>query len=230
MNSLWTVSYIVLWVIVAGLVVLMMGLLRQLGLIQLRLGIEPGVLITNEGLERGTKAPDFEAVDVATKRPLQLSQFRGKRLVLVFLTPSCLACRDLVPHLNQVAHDYQGKIEMLAVCYGAGSTCAEFAGRFKLRITCLADQTNTVAGLYRISATLFAFLIDESGTIRIRGVVNSWPQLEALLSEEGTVQGERAWQPLTNQPSPANGNGSKDTGNLTLQRLESDRSAAHLDP
>lgn len=57
MNELWIVSYVFLWVIVAGLSVILVGVLRELGAITLRLGPEPGALITREGLERGTRAP-----------------------------------------------------------------------------------------------------------------------------------------------------------------------------
>ena len=39
-----------------------------------------------------------------------------------------------------------------------------------------------------------AFLINEEGVVLIRGVVNTWPQLEALIEQEGTFQGERSWQ------------------------------------
>ena len=195
MSNLWIASYVGLWIIVAALVFVMMGLLRQLGLIQVRLGVDPGVLITEEGLKRGTEAPDFEAVDVQIQQPVKLSELRGRSVVLVFLTPNCLACRQLAPHLNEVARAYRDKAEVLAVCYGAGSTCEELARRLRLRTPVLADPDNKIAANYGVNATPFAFLVDSHGTILIRGIVNSWPQLESLLNQEGTnFEGPLPWQ------------------------------------
>lgn len=51
----------------------------------------------------------------------------------------------------------------------------------------LVDPTYTVAESYDVRLNPFAFLIDENGIIRLRGLVNSWPQLDALMEEEGTV-------------------------------------------
>jgi methylamine dehydrogenase accessory protein MauD len=186
--DLWAASYVVLWIVVAALVFLVMGLLRQLGLIQLRLGIDPGVLITPEGLERGSQAPDFEAVDVQTERLTRATDFRGRRLILIFLSPNCLACRELIPHLNEFANERRSESSIVVICYGMKRSCAEFRRMFRLELSLLADPENKIAVLYQVRATPFAFLIDENGLVRIRGVVNSWMHLDALLKEEGTIQ------------------------------------------
>lgn len=52
-------SVVILWVAVAIVGFLLAGTLRQVGLIQLRLGADPGALITQGGLDRGTLAPKF---------------------------------------------------------------------------------------------------------------------------------------------------------------------------
>ena len=50
MSGVWLASYIVLWLVVLVLAFLLAGSLRQLGLMQLRLGDDPGALITDTGL------------------------------------------------------------------------------------------------------------------------------------------------------------------------------------
>src|SRR5438477_338320 len=62
MSGVWLASYVVLWVVVLLLAFLLAGALRQLGLLQLRLGDDPGALITDTGLQRGAEAPDFTAL------------------------------------------------------------------------------------------------------------------------------------------------------------------------
>lgn len=48
-NELWAASLVVLWIVVLILVFFVAGALRLIGLIQLRLGTEPGALITDSG-------------------------------------------------------------------------------------------------------------------------------------------------------------------------------------
>ena len=62
MSGVWLASYVVLWLLVLVLAFLLAGALRQLGLLQLRLGDDPGALITDTGLERGPTRSDFTAV------------------------------------------------------------------------------------------------------------------------------------------------------------------------
>jgi methylamine dehydrogenase accessory protein MauD len=205
LSGIWVAAFVALWIIVAVLAVLVMGLLRQLGLMQLRLGIEPGVLITSEGLERGKGAPDFEASDVRTGQTVRTSEFRGRRLALVFLTPTCVACRELVPHLNDVARERRRETAMLAVCFGATDACARLARETGIRVPLVADPTNVVGAHYEVRSTPFAFLVDANGTILIRGIVNSWPQIEALLDEEGTFQGTMPWQAVPNGSADLSG-------------------------
>ena len=66
---------------------LLAGALRQLGLLQLRLGDDPGALITDTGLERGVRAPDFDAVDSETRDLVKLSGLEAKPRMIVFASP-----------------------------------------------------------------------------------------------------------------------------------------------
>lgn len=114
----------------------------------------------------------------------------------MFLTPTCVACRQLVTSLNDVAREHRDQVEVITVCHGSEVTCGEFATAYRLRTPMLLDATNAIAESYDVRMTPFGFLIGEDGIIRLRGVVNSWPQLEALLEEEGTVN-PIPWQTVT---------------------------------
>ena len=200
--DLWTASLVLLWLLVICLAVLLVGALRQLGAIQLRIGPDPGVLITPEGLPRGAKAPAFAAVDVQTQRTVELAAFDGRRLLLVFLSTTCSACADLIPHIEAVARDHRKEVEALIVCRGTVAECQDFAARHKVQQPLLADPTNEIAQRYEVGVTPFTFLIDADGTVLIRGVANSWAHLEALLLEEGTFQ-TNTWQPVSGEVEAA---------------------------
>jgi len=96
MSGLWLVSYIALWLLVIALTLIVLGLVRQLGLIHLRLGPEQNVLTTKEGLELGSPAPDFRATDIVQGKEITLADLKGRQSVLVFVSPSCSPCLELM--------------------------------------------------------------------------------------------------------------------------------------
>ena len=83
--------------VVVVLAFLLAGSLRQLGLMQLRLGDDPGALITDSGLERGVQAPEFVAAHSETEEPVSLYELPPVPRLLVFASPGCLSCRELIP-------------------------------------------------------------------------------------------------------------------------------------
>lgn len=192
MADVWLASYVLLWAVVIVQTVLLLGALRQLGLIQLRIGSDPGILITAEGIPRGAMAPDFEAQLAASGTTVRRSEFLDRRLLLVFLSPSCVSCKQLIPHLNAIHKEYSKDVDILAVCNGSRRACADFARVFRIGPPVVADLSNGIAASFGINATPFAFLLDADGRVLIRGIANDWTQLERMLEEEGTFQ-TRPW-------------------------------------
>jgi len=86
MPRLWIASTIMLWVVVGLMAWLLAGALRQIGLLQLRLGDDPGALLTDDGLERGTVGPDFEAALIETGEPLRFGSIPGRPHLLVLMS------------------------------------------------------------------------------------------------------------------------------------------------
>ncbi len=153
MSELWVVQSILLWIVVAGLALLQLGILRQLGLIQLRLGTDPGALITNEGLPRGVEAPDFTATDVRSLTPVHLRALQGRPKVLIFLSPTCLACKELIPHLNAVARERKKDFHWLIVCYGTMDSCAQFGRLYEVQPPIISDVDNSIGERYIVHST-----------------------------------------------------------------------------
>jgi methylamine dehydrogenase accessory protein MauD len=192
-SGVWTASLVVLWVFFVLLAFLVVGALRQLGLIALRLGDDPGALITDEGLDRGTAAPEFQAIDSETGDRVHSASLAARPRLLVFLSPGCLSCRELAPGLNEVADTRSGEFDFLALCRGDLESCRAFARMNRLRTRMLVDPTGAVEAAFEISVTPFAYLLDHEGRVVIRGVANDWRHLESLLEQEGTLQAGRGW-------------------------------------
>jgi methylamine dehydrogenase accessory protein MauD len=188
MSGVWLASYIVLWLLVLALAFLLAGALRQLGLLQLRLGDDPGALITDTGLERGTLAPDFEAVDSESHELVKLSDLPPVPRMIVFASPGCLSCRELIPGLNEVRKTRSGEFDFLVICRGDVESCQSFGRMNRLEAPMVIDTNGQIEKDYLVTLTPFAYLLDHERNVVIRGIANDWRQLESLLDQEGTLQ------------------------------------------
>jgi len=200
MSGVWLASYIVLWVFVLLLAFLLAGALRQLGLLQLRLGDDPGALITDSGLERGSQAPNFTALDAESGEVVRLSDLPAVPRMLVFASPGCLSCRELIPGLNEVRQT-RGEYDFLVVCRGDLESCQAFGRMNRLEAPMVVDTTGQIEKDYLVSLTPFAYLIDHEGRVVIRGIANDWRQLESLLEQEGTLQAGMGFVPMDGEPA-----------------------------
>ena len=193
MSGVWLASYIVLWLVVLALAFLLAGSLRQLGLMQLRLGDDPGALITDSGLERGVQAPEFVAAHSETEQPVSLYELPQVPRLLVFASPGCLSCRELIPGLNEVRKTRSGEFDFLVICRGDIESCRSFGRMNRLEAPMVIDTNGQIEKDYMVTLTPFAYLLDHEGRVVIRGVANDWRQLESLLDQEGTLQAGRGW-------------------------------------
>lgn len=207
MSGVWLASFVVLWMLVLVMGFLLAGALRQLGLIQLRLGDDPGALITDTGLERGTRAPDFTALETGTGQSLTLSSLPNKPRLIVFLSPSCLSCRELVPGLNEVRATRGREFDFLVVCRGDVESCRGFASMNRLHAPMVVDTNGQVEKDFAVSVTPFAYLLDHEGRVVIRGIANDWRQLESLLEQEGTLQAGRGFTEVADDDAVAAADG-----------------------
>ena len=188
MSGVWLASYVVLWLLVLVLALLLAGALRQLGLLQLRLGDDPGALITDTGLERGTLAPDFTAVGAESSELVTLSELPPVPRMIVFASPGCLSCRELIPGLNEVRKTRAGEFDFLVICRGDVESCQAFGRMNRLEAPMVVDTNGQIEKDYLVTLTPFAYLLDHERNVVIRGIANDWRQLESLLEQEGTLQ------------------------------------------
>lgn len=194
-------SVVMLWIVLVVQAFLVAGCLRQIGLIQIRLGTDPGVLITSAGLSRGLAAPDVGGADVINGAIHRVSDYRQQLLALIFLSPSCQTCTRLIPHINAVAGAHEGELRFLIVCQGTDNACLEFARQHVVRVPVIADLEGRLMAQFETTITPFGFLIDPEGRVLIRGVVNDWTQLEALLVQEGTFERGLRWSAVPTNPA-----------------------------
>lgn len=205
MSGIWVASMIALWVVVLGLAFFLAGALREIGLMRLRMGDDPGALITDEGLPRGAVIPDFEAIKADTGDRVTVGAKANSTRVLILLSTGCLACRQLAPHINEVAQVHTD-IRLIPLVSGDLAGGRQFLRASKLRLDeALIDVGATVPGLLGTTLSPFVYVINKQGRVLARGVANDWRGLESLINEEGTLQAGRPFLPDTKDAVAAEG-------------------------
>lgn len=176
MTGAWLVSYVVLWgvVLFQGLVIFI--LLRQLGVMYL--GTAQGV--ANDGLPIGDRAPDFTASGLEGQ-DISLADFRGRPLLLVFGSPNCVPCRQLIPDLHVFARERAAEMRVLFLSRSEVEESRRFADELNLEVPIATVPNDELADKFRARVTPFAFLVDGEGVIQAKGLANNRDHLELLV-------------------------------------------------
>ena len=186
MSGLWLVSYLALWILVIILTIFVLGLVRQLGIMQARLGPEnKNLLITREGLAVGSAAPDIRGSDVMQQREFKLANLMGRPSIVIFISPSCAPCQELLPHIPELQNTWGKKGTVVLCSHGPSEASLHLARAHHLAIPVISDVEGTIAQAYKVRATPFAYRLDPNGIVRRRGIVNNYAGLTELL-DDGT--------------------------------------------
>lgn len=133
-------------------------------------------LLDRKNLNSGTPAPEFVQNDV-TGKPVSLSSFRGKYVLLDFWASWCGPCRQESPSLRQIYEDFKDrKFTILGISLDAADSKALWLEAIKndklswTQVSDLKHWDNQVAKLYSVRSIPETFLIDPNGIIIARGL------------------------------------------------------------
>jgi peroxiredoxin len=209
------------WLLVAVGAWLGFQLVRQNGRILVRLeSIErrlsprdAGKPKKERGLRFGTVAPDFELPDLAGERH-ELSEFRGKDLLLIFFNPKCGFCTKMADDLGALPADGgDGRAVPIVVTTGHLEENRKLVERYGIRCLVLLQEEMEVASQFRAQGTPTGYRIDKAGRIASELAVGAEPLLKLA-----------AMTTVDHDPPDASANGSanhqdKDYRSLAASRL-----------
>jgi peroxiredoxin len=122
------------------------------------------------GIQIGNMAPNF-ALLTFTGQKVQLSDYRGKVVMLNFWLTNCDGCRAEIPGMQkfyaaqQAAHK---AFVILGVNAGDnGATTQQFVREHSITYPILLDSDLSVDQLYHVSGTPTSYFIDREGIIRL---------------------------------------------------------------
>lgn len=177
-ETLWA-AVIVLAVVVVALVAAVFGLARQVGILYERIA-PVGALILDAGPKVGEQAPDFDLIGLDGRR-VELGRPAATSTLLFFLSPTCPVCKKLLPILRSTARSEAGWLRIVLASDGERGAQEKFYRQAKLED--FPYLLSTELGLaYKVSRLPHAVLIDETGHVKAKGLVNSREQLESLFT------------------------------------------------
>jgi peroxiredoxin len=119
--------------------------------------------LLRDGLPEGTAAPEFRLPRIGGGE-VTLSQYRGRKVLIVFSDPTCGPCNTLLPKLQRRS---ASGTDVNVVMISRGDQEANSAKITECGATfpVVLQRRWEISKLYGIFATPIAFLVDEEGTI-----------------------------------------------------------------
>jgi peroxiredoxin len=159
-------------------------------------GASPASESSAEGARIGAPAPDFELPDLGGK-PVTLSSFRGKTVVLEWFNPGCpfvKASHTKGSLMDTAARQQRSGVVWLAINsagpgrqgYGVEAN-REGAQRLKLEHPILLDESGRVGHLYGAAHTPHMYVIDKNGVLIYRGAIDNSPDGEGESPQSGKL-------------------------------------------
>ncbi len=175
MSSWWAASYAVLWLLVIALCVIVVALARQIGTLHLRLGPRGALELDDEGPPLGeapeaSDATDLNGVTVTVGGP-------GQSQLLLFTSPGCLVCEQVLPSLGAVAAAASMQPRVVTDADRHETLNAYRDKRLDVPIV----PAPRIAQRYDIPGTPYVVVLDDLGVVRAKGTVNNLEQLEGLI-------------------------------------------------
>ena len=173
---------ILLTLVVLVLVFAVIALARQIGILHTRLA-PAGALMTTAGPKLGEKISNMSIPDIHGK-PVDIGATgsninAGKAQLLLFVSPSCPICKELVPTAKNMARS-----EKLSLIFGSDGGKADQHLQYieKMGLQNYPYIVSLEMGMrFEVAKLPYAVLIDESGALRSKGLVNSREHLESLV-------------------------------------------------
>ena len=179
MTQALTMAVLVLAVIVIALVVAVFALARQVGILYER--ISPmGALMLDAGPKVGDPAPVF-SLPTLDGRQVDIGRAAATSTLLFFLSPTCPVCKKLLPILRSTARSEAAWLRIVLASDGERTAQEKFYRQSKLEE--FPYVLSTELGLaFKVSRLPYAALLDESGRVTAKGLINSREQLESLFT------------------------------------------------
>ena len=179
MTEALVVSNIISWIVIAGLLVIVYALARQIGVLYER--VSPmGALMMDTGPSVGTNAPVLALTDLAG-HAVNIGAPSPRSTLVFFMSPTCPVCKKLLPIVQSAAVSERRWLTIVLASDGEEAEHRRFVQRAGLAAFPYV-LSRELGMTYHVGKLPYAVLLDERGIVRAKGLVNSREQLESLFT------------------------------------------------
>ncbi len=120
----------------------------------------------------------------------------GRRLAVVFASPACAPCLDLLPDLASVARRWRVDTSLVVLLEtgGLAESHPSLQDWTRLPLPVLRDPDGELTRDCGVRHRPFALLLDSDGVVLMKGIVSSGRHLDVLLQEWGVPAAGREWK------------------------------------
>tara|TARA_R100000365_G_C2748698_1_gene81429 strand:+ start:35665 stop:36261 length:597 start_codon:yes stop_codon:yes gene_type:complete len=179
MISILSFTVIALWLVVVAMAVMMWVMLRQIGVLYERVA-PVGALMDQAGPQVGEASPVFPLQSL-TGGNVRVGASGTKAMLVFFLSPTCPVCKQLLPALAGIQSAEKEWLDVVLASDGNQDKHLEFITRQKLSNFPYVLSTD-LGMAYRVQRLPFAVLVDQSGTVKAKGLINNREQLDSLFN------------------------------------------------
>ncbi len=141
--------------------------------------------------EEGSTAPEF-TLNTLEGKPVSLSEFRGRPVVLEFWATWCGPCRHQFPKMARLHEQYEGEVQFLMVNTAEdAATVRAFAEQVEVPGIILMDPTDKVGERYGTRILPSLFFIDADGVVQA-AVPGALKDVELFMNYMMGQAGDRA--------------------------------------
>jgi peroxiredoxin len=167
-----------------------------------------GSIAASSGEDRPKKAtigepvPDFRMRDVMKDEPVltSLSQFKGKTVVLFFVSDKCQVTWAYERRTGKLIQDFRKDVVFLGVKSSARDSADEIKGYCEQKnfdIPVLCDDRNVVADYFGFRSTPQYAVIDKDGVLRYFGAFDDLQSMRTWQQKEETAKVQYVRDALT---------------------------------
>ena len=159
----------------------------------LALGAAALTWVAPEGsVEIDREAPNFQAIDLATRDSVSLKDYRGSVTLVNIWATWCVPCREEMPSMQRL-YDSVGtrgfRIAAISIDEGSSEDVAAFARELDLSFDILHDRSGSVERLYQTTGVPESFLLDRRGKLVKRVIgAHDWSSPANIATVERLLQ------------------------------------------
>ena len=175
-------SYIALWILVVLQSLVLLGVVRIVYQLQ-----QNGATSGSHGVSLGEEAPAFSAVAISGV-PISSTDFAGRLRALLFISPDCPACTEILEDIEYLNHKAQGNV--IVICRASRhQSCTQLVEQYEFTNPIIEDKDAHISQLYRISAVPTAVIIDANNIVQSYGQPPR-EELEEMLEKASEVEAQ----------------------------------------